>query len=204
VPTPKPTATAAPTPKPTATAAPTPKPTATAAPTPQPTPSPTPRPTIAPTAIVATPTPAGVCHHDCPDKLRVGKNGQLDQLIVRSAFGPDTRILEGDSLSISLKNAGGTIFSASLQSGDLSRRGRNLVFIDKRAKSGMGFRGGIANVKIQDVPKGLGTRVTIEVWGDLSAATDPTMTLQVRVGDDANAVTDTWEEAPYGWFRVHR
>lgn len=211
-PTPTPKPTASPTPKPTAkpTASPTPKPTPTptakppVTPTPKPTASPTPRPTATPaaTAIVA-PTPIGVCSHNCPDKLRWGKNGKLDQLVVKSAFGPATVIDENDSLSISLKNAAGTIFSATLNAGDLSQRGRNLVFSDKGAKLGRGFRGGIASVKIQDIPKGLGTRVTIEVYGDLSAANDPTMTLRIRVGDDVTSVTDTWEELAFGWYRFH-
>jgi hypothetical protein len=205
VPTPRPTAT--PTPKPTVTAAPTPRPTATPAPTatPLPTAKPTPRPTptVAATAIVA-PTPVDVCHHDCPDQIRYGKNGKADQMTVRSAFGPGATILDSDSLSITLSNAAGTIYSASLQAGDLSERGNSIIFLDKRAKSGKGFRGGIASVKIQAVPKDLGTRVTIQVYGDLSAASDPTMTLTIRVGDDVTSVTDTWQEMAYGWLRAHR
>lgn len=194
--TPSPTATPTKTPSPTAT--PTPKATSTAAPTPKPTP------TLAPTAVAtAVATPVSVCHHNCPDKLRWGKNGKPDQLTIRSAFPFDAEILESDSLSISLRDAAGTIYSASLQAGDLVRRGKSLQFNDRNAKKGTGFRGGLAKVKIQDVPKGKGVRVTIEAYGDFSAADDPTMTLRLRVGPHVNQITDYWEETAFGWYRFH-
>jgi hypothetical protein len=154
------------------------------------------------TAIVA-PTPEAICHHNCPDKLRFGKNGKPDQLTVRSAFGPAAVIDDDDPVTITLSNAGGTIFSASLQPGDLVRRGKNLVFTDRGARKGVGVRGGISSVRIAPVPKVFATRVTIEVFSDLSAADDPTMTLEITVGDDANAITDTWQATAYGWYRFH-
>jgi len=217
-PTPKPTNTPTPTPKPTktpsptATPAPTPKPTSTAAPTPIKTPTPLPTSTAAPTPTrtptplptgIVSATPVSVCHHNCPDKLRWGKNGKPDQLIVRTAFAADAEILDSDTMSISLRDAAGTIYSASLQAGDLVRRGKSLQFTDRNAKKGTGFRGGIASVKIQAVPKNKGIRVTVEAYGDFSAADDPTMTLRVRVGPHVNLVTDYWEETAYGWYRFH-
>ena len=202
-PTPKPTKT----PSPTKTPTPTPKPTKTPSPTNTPTPKPTnsPKPTSTPrptgTAIVPPgPTPVDVCHHNCPDKIRWNK---VDQLIVRTAFPIQAVVSDSDDLSLTLENANGVIYSASLQPGDLLRRGKSLVFTDRGAKKGAGVRGGIAKVKIQEVPKGLGIRVTIEAYGDLSAATDPTMTLKVRVGAHANQVTDFWQETAFGWFRFH-
>lgn len=197
-PTPKPTNS----PKPTST--PTPAATSTAAPTPSPRPAtPTPRPTgtaIVPPTPAVTGTPVDVCHHNCPDKIRFSK---FDQLMVRSAFPIGAFISDDTDLEITLENANGIVYSASLQPGDLSRRGKSLVFIDRNAKNGTGFRDGLAKVKIQEVPNGLGVRVTIEAYGDLSTATDPTMTLSVRVGEHANSITDTWQQTNFGWFRFH-
>lgn len=207
---PKPTGTAAPTPtpKPTSsprpTGTPTPAPTATAAPTPSPRPAtPTPRATgtaIVPPTPAASGTPVDVCHHNCPDKIRFAR---FDQLMVRSAFPIGAFIPDDADLEITLENASGIVYAASLQSGDLSRRGKSLVFIDRNAKKGTGFRDGLAKVKIQEVPNGTGVRVTIEAYGDLSAATDPTMTLSLRVGAHANSITDTWQQTNFGWFRFH-
>ena len=209
---PKPTSTAAPTPtpRPTSTAAPTPtpKPTNSPRPTSSPTPSPrpatpTPRPTgtaIVPPTPVTTGTPVDVCHHNCPDKIRFSK---FDQLMVRSAFPIGAYIPDDTDLDITLENANGVVYSASLEPGDLSRRGKSLIFIDRNAKKGTGFRGGLAKVKIQEVPNGLGMRVTIEAYGDLRDATDPTMTLTLRVGEHANSITDTWQQTNFGWFRFH-
>ena len=197
-PTPKPTNS----PKPTST--PTPAATSTAAPTASPRPAtPTPRPTgtaIVPPTPVTTGTPVDVCHHNCPDKIRFSK---FDQLMVRSAFPIGAYIPDDVDLDITLENANGVVYSASLEPGDLSRRGKSLIFIDRNAKKGTGFRGGLAKVKIQEVPNGLGMRVTIEAYGDLRDATDPTMTLTLRVGEHANSITDTWQQTNFGWFRFH-
>jgi hypothetical protein len=124
-------------------------------------------------------------------------------MIIRSAFPIGAFIPDNADLDILLENAAGVVYHASLFPGDLSRRGKSLVFIDRNAKKGAGFRGGLANVKIQEVPNGLGMRVTIEAYGDLSAATDPTMTLTIRVGQHLSEITDTWQQTNFGWFRFH-
>ena len=149
------------------------------------------------------PSPGQVCHHNCPDLLRFGKPGKPDQLIVRSAFGPGAIIDPDDPFTIVLRNANGVVYSASLLPGDFSQRGKSLVFLDKNARLGTGTRGGLASVKIAATPQGSGTRVTVQAYGDMSDATDAQMTLEITVGDDANAVTDTWEQRAYGWYRFH-
>ena len=141
-----------------------------------------------------------VCHHNCPDKIRFSK---FDQLTVRSAFPIGAFIPDDADLEITLQNANGIVYSAALLPGDLSRRGKSLVFIDRNAKKGTGFRNGLSKVKIQEVPNGLGVRVTIEAYGDLKDATDPTMTLTLRVGEHENSITDTWQQTNFGWFRFH-
>lgn len=151
-----------------------------------------------------TPSPTDVCHHNCPDLLRFGKTGKPDQLIVRSAFGIGATVDPSDALTITLSNADGVVYTASLLPGDLRVRGRSLVFKDLAAKKGLGTRGGLALVKLQAVPKTGALRVTIEAYGDMSAATLAEMTLAITVGDDANAVTDVWEARAFGWQRAHR
>jgi hypothetical protein len=208
-PTPKPTNSPKPTGTPVSTPTPTPAATATARPTgtptatPKPTGTPTPRPTgtaIVPPTPASTGTPVDVCHHNCPDKIRFSK---FDQLTVRSAFPIGAFIPDDADLEITLENANGIVYSATLLPGDLSRRGKSLIFLDRNAKKGTGFRDGLSKVKIQEVPNGLGMRVTIEAYGDLKDATDPTMTLTLRVGEHENSITDTWQQTNFGWFRFH-
>jgi hypothetical protein len=122
---------------------------------------------------------------------------------VRSAFPAEAVIPDDATFSISLSNANGVIYSASLQAGDFVRRGKNLMFLDRGAKKGTGFRGGLYKVKIAEVPKGAGIRVTVEAYGDLSAANDPTMTIKIRAGVNSNEVTDFWQESASGWSRFH-
>jgi len=122
---------------------------------------------------------------------------------VRSAFGPGAVIDPNDPVSIVLSNANGIVFAADLLPGDLSLRGKTLIFSDKGAKKGNPIRGGLASVKIAATPQGTGTRITIEAYADMSAATEAQMTLEISVGDDENGVVDTWESRAYGWYRFH-
>ncbi len=121
---------------------------------------------------------------------------------MRSAFGIGAVVNPGDPLTITLTNSNGLVYTGSLLAGDLQERGRALVFKDRTAKTG-GIRDGIALVKLQAVPKTGAMRVTIQAYGDMSAATEADMTLAITVGDDANSVTSTWIAKAFGWQRSH-
>jgi choice-of-anchor A domain-containing protein len=214
-PTPAPTATPTPTSAPTATPTPTPAPTATPTPTPAPTATPTPAPTPTPQptgAVTATPAPtptplapADVCHHACPDTLKFGKAPKPDALLIRSAFPPDL-VLDpsNEPFTIVLRNANGVIYEGSLLPGDLVRKGRMLQFLDRAAKkTPPGTRDGLYKVQLKDA-NGAGMRVTIWAYGDMSTATLADMTIEIGLGDDTIASTDTWLVKKYGWMNRHR
>lgn len=179
--------------------APTPTP---PAPTPTPAVTATPRPT--PTAPLGPPQPtAGVCHHNCPDKIRFGSG--LDLLDVKSGFAPSTVLNpSAEGFRIVLRNANGVIWQATLQPGDLVLRGRKFRFADKGARRGQGIRGGLSRVEISSANGGAGTRVNVQAFADLSAATLATMTVEITVGNDTIAYTQPWQQKPYGWYLPHR
>jgi len=127
-----------------------------------------------------------------------------DSLSVRSAFPVGTTIDAADDFSIVLRNSSGVVYSASLESGDLVLRGKTFSFTDRTARSGAGTSDGIFLVKIREVPGNRGTRITVRAFADLSAATEASMTLELRVGDDTITITDTWQPKAWGWQRPHR
>lgn len=181
-----------------------PQPTPTPPPGPTPTPTP-PRPTPTPTPAGAGPAPApttGVCHHNCPDKIRF-RSG-LDQLAVKTGFAPGVALDPANqAFRIVLRNASGVLYDASLQPGDLVLRGKKFRFTDKGARRGTGIRGGVSRVEVSQAPNG-GIRVNVEAFADLTAATLAEMTVQVTIGDDAVAYTEIWQQKPYGWYLPHR
>ena len=168
-------------------------------PCPTPTPIPTPTPTPTPTPMPTT----GICHHNCPDIIRLRPG--IDQLQVKSGFAPGT-ILDpaNESFRIVLRNANGIVYQATLQPGDLVPRGKAFVFKDNGARRGLGTRGGLAKVQISPVTGGTGIRVNVQAFGDLSAATLAVMTVEIAVGTDAIAYTAPWQQRPYGWTLLHR
>ena len=228
-PTPKPTATPSPTPKPTATPTPTPMATPTSSPTPTPTGTPTPTPTSTPvptptptpaatptplptgTAVVPptpTPTPQGpadVCHHACPDTIKFGKRGKPDQLLIRSAFPADV-VLDpaNEAFRVVLSNANGVLYDGFLPAGAIGKKGRKFQFIDRAARKGQGAFDGLFKVEVSSAQADAGTRVTIQAYGDLAAATLPEMTITITLGDDVVQRTDVWGTKAYGWINIHR
>jgi hypothetical protein len=190
-----------PTPTPTPVG-PTPSPTPHGNPTPTPTPVPTAHPT--PTAPLGPPQPtANICHHNCPDKIRLSSG--IDSLDVKSGFPLSTQLdPANEGFRIVLRNANGVIYQATLLPGDLRLKGKKFLFTDKAARRGTGIRGGLARVEISSAGGGVGTRVNVEAFGDLSAATLSTMTVEITVGNDAIAYTQPWEQKPYGWYLAHR
>jgi hypothetical protein len=213
-PTPAPTAIATPTPTPTALPTPTPTtlptatPTPTGIPTPTAMPTPSPAPTPQPTGTAAA-TPIEVCNHVCFDILRFAQISSTgpdkpDSLSVRSAFPAGATIDAADDFSIVLRNGSGVVYSASLPSGGLVMRGKTLSFTDHTARTGAGTHDGLFLVKVRQVANNRGTRITVQAFGDLSAATEATMTLELRVGDDRIVITDTWKPKAWGWQRAHR
>ncbi len=100
-----------------------------------------------------------------------------------------------------ISNAQGYVYQASLLPGDLTDRGREFFFQDVAAPFGDGIRSGLYKVRLQ-----INSRNTLYYWvkayGDLSAATDANMTIQMHVGDQWFGLSHPWVETGRGWYLV--
>jgi len=101
-----------------------------------------------------------------------------------------------------LTNGRGTIYRASLEAGDLVPlpNGKVFRFVDPNARYGAGKRGGISLAKIRPLKDGSGYSYSVRAYGDLSAATDAAMAVQVYVGNQRPfMMRDFWTQMPRGW-----
>jgi TQXA domain-containing protein len=106
-----------------------------------------------------------------------------------------------EGLSIVVTNGNGVIYKAQLRPGDLVRRWSSMVFVDKPAKRGRGARDGLYRVKLLRGREGR-IGVTLEAFGDFSAATLPAMTVQIGIGDDMFFNKAAWSPRRYGWHLI--
>ena len=102
-----------------------------------------------------------------------------------------------------MRNQGGIVYQASLLPGDLVKSTDGFNFKDRNAHLGLGIRSGLSLVRIGPVPGGTGTRVNVEAYANLSAATDSVMTVEIRVGAHRLGYTKTWQPKRYGWYLFH-
>ena len=98
---------------------------------------------------------------------------------------------------ILLTNAGGVIYRALLQPGDLKPKGKGAAFSDKTAKSGTGIRDGLSQVKVK-VKQGY-VQVQVKAYSDLSEATVPLMGVQVVIGNENAFYKSEWSRRSNGW-----
>jgi hypothetical protein len=96
-----------------------------------------------------------------------------------------------------LTNANGAIYRAQLQPGDLKGSAIKFGFRDPSARFGSGIRDGLYKVK-GFLRNGV-YHFNVFAYADLSAATLPTMTLQIVVGDDAFFTKANWTRTSRGW-----
>ncbi|MCC6764035.1 MAG: DUF4215 domain-containing protein [Deltaproteobacteria bacterium] len=124
-----------------------------------------------------------------PDFFRV--HGRLEPKTAHDA------LTEG--LTLVVTNTNGVIYQARLLPGDLQKHWSTLSFVDKAAARGEGERDGLYRVKLRR-----GVRdslfVVIEAYGDFSAATLPTMTIQIGIGDDMFYTKGAFSARRYGWY----
>lgn len=146
-----------------------------------------------------------VCNHACPGRIafRPKKPGH-DLFGFQASFVPTQSIDPSTSVvGVTITNANGIIWSATLLPGDLIRHGDKYLFRDKTAKTGPGVRGGLFQLKLKEKPDanpqaGL-WRIHIRGYADLSAATGAEMSVQVVVGNEAFERTATWQANKKGW-----
>ncbi len=124
-----------------------------------------------------------------PDFFRV--HGRLEPQSAHDA------LTEG--LTLVVTNTNGVIYKARLLPGDLKRHWSTMAFVDKGAARGEGAREGLSRVRLR---RGVRNSlvVMIEAYGDFSAATLPTMTIQIGIGDDMFFTKGAFSTRRYGWY----
>jgi hypothetical protein len=133
-----------------------------------------------------------------PGVIRFAEPGAgQDYLMVHGSLSP-TEALDvlGDSTGILLTNANGTIFSAELAGGSLVARSNVFFkFLDRTARA---TRNGIWKIEVRQRRRG-GYTFRVKAYGDLSAATDPVMTVQWHLGGQVFVNHGTWAKTSRGW-----
>ncbi len=128
----------------------------------------------------------------CTGSLEEHPPGQMDSIRVAARVLPVSAMNPFDEgFVFELENAGGVLFSGTLAPGDMDENslGRRWTFSDPAARTS----GGLLRVLIQEMTGPLaGYVIQVLAYGDLSAATDPTMTVRMAVGGDAFFDTSLW------------
>ena len=89
------------------------------------------------------------------------------------------------------------LFRQLLSPGKLRKIGRSkFVFIDKASSKNGGLR------SFQLRCNNRTCNVTVQAYGDLSAATVPTMAAQVLIGDDIFINKASWTKTRQGWKQL--
>jgi hypothetical protein len=144
-----------------------------------------------------------LCHHLCPDRIRFGKGGAaLDGLWFVTAFPTGTLVDPlNEALSVTLSNANGTVYTASIPAGSMTEWGGYYRYTNPAARLNAG---GFAKVKLYYTPDRQNLRLYAQAFGDLSAATLADMTLTVTLGDDTVVTTGIWNPTSSGWVFNHQ
>jgi len=101
-------------------------------------------------------------------------------------------------IGLLLTNPSDVIYRGVVPAGSLTARGTTFRYSNPDARSA----GGIYTLKIAQYRNGSAYRVNFTVYGDLSAATDPAMRLQVYIGDAPRPFITSdipWTRTPSGW-----
>jgi len=153
--------------------------------------------------IMACNEGGGVCQCPAirrdPTTIKFGRPGDLDQfkshgrLIV-----PDGVDLAGSEVGWLLSNNQGRIYGVVLPPGSFTPtvNGTSFRYRDRDAR----IRGGIRKARIR-ISRGTTYSYWVEAYGDMSAAVDPNMSIQVYLGNPtATAIhSEEWSRMRYGW-----
>jgi len=140
------------------------------------------------------------CGHPCPARISF-KPTLPDRLQFQVNVTPTLSIDPANvNVGVTLTNANGIVYAASLLPGDLKKLGKLWMFRDNTAVKSPGIRGGLQIVRVR-------TKDNITYRFDVKAnsalleqlATLPEMTIQIIVGSDAFQQTATWDQLRNGW-----
>ena len=152
------------------------------------------------------PAPCPPILHD-PSTIKFGPSGEG-----RDVFKSHGRVEPGASLDVTsdvvgwvVSNARGIVYRGVLHPEDWTTNAAGTVYryVDKAARQGhgQGARDGIAKAKIRITRGGTSYGYKVLAFGDLSAATDPNMTIQFYLGAPARAYShsEPWKRTSSGW-----
>lgn len=154
--------------------------------------------------IMACTDGGGVCQCPAirkdPTMIRFGRFGRLDEfkshgrLIVPSGLD-----IVGSEVGWLLSNDRGRIYGVVLPPGSFASNlnGTSFRYRDGKAKT----LGGIRKARIRVSNQGRTYSYWVEAYGDMSAATDPNMAIQVYLGTPMTTAihSEAWVRTGYGW-----
>ena len=140
-----------------------------------------------------------VCTHPCPSKIRM-RRSQRDFFYLRlgmdlpGGFDPAT-----SEFKVRLLSDGNSVFEGTLNAGDVTKRGHKWNFRDRGARTDTPSHDGIAFMSMSPNREGI-WRWQLKGFADLSAATDPTITVVVEIdGTVSFARTESWQDRSNGF-----
>lgn len=133
--------------------------------------------------------------YGCPNRIFLRPARAFDRIDFRAEVDlpPDFAPL-GEPVVVTLENADGEIFTASLAAGGLHRSDRRFLARDTGAP-----REGFQRIELRPVPDGA-WRISFVALGDLSTATLAEMTVTIAVGSHVFRSTDLWQKRAFGWL----
>jgi hypothetical protein len=157
---------------------------------------------VAPPAAVAQELPQPItrpCTHPCLNKITFENAPHLDKLELHARINPLSAIdPASESFTVEIANANGTVFTATLNPGDLkaTNGGKRFIYRNAAARGA----GGLFRVQIAQRHDGLqGYRVDVLAYGDLSSATLADMSTFIVVGNAGFFDSSTWTPRVHGW-----
>ena len=144
------------------------------------------------------------CRHPCKTAIQGHRRGpgagfRVDLLVQAPA---PVNLATADFV-LSLQNAAGMIYQATLTPADFRRPPNRLHFRPIEAGSpGVGPHGGLRKVSILALSENY-YRIQIRAWIDATGATLADMNLTVTLGGESFTRTDSWDETRDGWRLRH-
>jgi hypothetical protein len=140
-----------------------------------------------------------------PSTIKFGPPGAgLDIFKSHGRVEPGTSVdVRSNFVGFVVSNQHGIVYRGVLQAGDWTSNATSTVFkyVDKEARLGRGKRDGISKAKIRITRGGTSYGYKVQAYGDLSAATDPNMTIQFYLGNPTRTYShsEPWKRTAKGW-----